>query len=259
MKDTTTVRKKEKALVVDDDVVTLDLFEFELRSQGLEVSLASSGQKGLELLEKEEFDVVLTDLNMPDINGIEMVRRSKQLQPETEVIIVTGDDSTERAVSAIQAGAFDYIVKGPDFGKLFAVVRNALDRKRQAQINRRQADEIRELRDRLTSRTSYEGIIGGSRQMQRIYEIIENVAESDANILILGESGTGKEVIANAIHYKSHRADRPFVKVNCSALPKDLIESQLFGHTKGSFTGASAENRFYRAGQRWQSFIGRNR
>lgn len=241
MKDTTTVRKKEKALVVDDDVVTLDLFEFELRSQGLEVSLASSGQKGLELLEKEEFDVVLTDLNMPDINGIEMVRRSKQLQPETEVIIVTGDDSTERAVSAIQAGAFDYIVKGPDFGKLFAVVRNALDRKRQAQINRRQADEIRELRDRLTSRTSYEGIIGGSRQMQRIYEIIENVAESDANILILGESGTGKEVIANAIHYKSHRADRPFVKVNCSALPKDLIESQLFGHTKGSFTGASAE------------------
>lgn len=239
--ETTNVKPKGKALVIDDDLVTLDLFEFELCSQGLDVALASSGEKGLALLESDEFDVVLTDLNMPDINGIEMLRRSKQLQPETEVIIVTGDDSTERAVAAIQAGAFDYIVKGPDFGKLFAVVRNALERKRQAQINRRQAAEIRELRGRLTSRTSYEGIIGGSRAMQRIYEIIENVAESDANILILGESGTGKEVIANAIHYKSHRADRPFVKVNCSALPKDLIESQLFGHTKGSFTGASAD------------------
>ena len=106
---------------------------------------------------------------------------------------------------------------------------------------KRAASENRELRSRLSSTTSYEGIIGGSRAMQNIYSIIESVAESDANILILGESGTGKEVIANAIHYKSHRSDKPFIKVNCSALPKDLIESQLFGHVKGSFTGAHVD------------------
>jgi transcriptional regulator with PAS, ATPase and Fis domain len=116
-----------------------------------------------------------------------------------------------------------------------------VDSKRQAELNKKQAAEIKELRSRLTSRQSYEGIIGGARSMQNIYEIIENVAESDSNILILGESGTGKEVIGNAIHYKSHRSKKPFVKVNCSALPKELIESQLFGHVKGSFTGANTD------------------
>lgn len=230
-----------KALVIDDDAITLDLFEYELNSQGFEVTTANSGEKGLKFLRDEDFDVVLTDLNMPDINGIEMVRQSRELRPNTEVIVVTGDDSTERAVEAIRERAFDYIVKPVDFGKLFTVVRNAVERKGQTLINERQAAEIRSLRDRLSSRTSFEGIIGGARSMQNIYEIIDNVAESDANILILGESGTGKEVIANAIHYKSHRSSLPFVKVNCSALPKDLIESQLFGHVKGSFTGAHAD------------------
>ena len=230
-----------RALVIDDDPFTLELFLFELKSQGFEVTTASNGSNGLELLRDQDFDVVLTDLNMPDINGIEMVRQSRELRPNTEVIVVTGDDSTERAVEAIRERAFDYIVKPVDFGKLFTVVRNAVERKRQTLINERQAAEIRQLRDRLSSKTSFEGIIGGARSMQNIYEIIENVAESDANILILGESGTGKEVIANAIHYKSHRSKMPFVKVNCSALPKDLIESQLFGHVKGSFTGANAD------------------
>ena len=230
-----------KALVIDDDPITLDLFQFQLNSQGFDVATAASGSKGLELIREHDFDVVLTDLNLPDINGIEMVRRSREIRPNTEVIVVTGDDSTERAVEAIRERAFDYIVKPVDFDKLFTVVRNAFERKRQTLINERQAEEIRLLRNRLSSKTSFEGIIGGARSMQNIYEIIENVAESDANILILGESGTGKEVIANAIHYKSHRSQSPFVKVNCSALPKDLIESQLFGHVKGSFTGANAD------------------
>jgi DNA-binding NtrC family response regulator len=230
-----------KALVIDDDQLTLELFEFQLNSQGFEVTTADRGSKGLDLIREQDFDVVLTDLNLPDINGIEMVRRSREIRPHTEVIVVTGDDSTERAVEAIRERAFDYIVKPVDFDKLFTVVRNAFERKRQTIINERQAEEIRLLRNRLSSKTSFEGIIGGARSMQNIYEIIENVAESDANILILGESGTGKEVIANAIHYKSHRSQHPFVKVNCSALPKDLIESQLFGHVKGSFTGANAD------------------
>jgi len=230
-----------KALVIDDDRLTLDLFEFQLKSQGFEVTTADNGSKALDLIRDHDFDVVLTDLNLPDINGIEMVRRSREVRPHTEVIVVTGDDSTERAVEAIRERAFDYIVKPVDFDKLFTVVRNAFERKNQTIINERQAEEIRLLRNRLTSKTSFEGIIGGARSMQNIYEIIENVAESDANILILGESGTGKEVIANAIHYKSHRSQHPFVKVNCSALPKDLIESQLFGHVKGSFTGANSD------------------
>ncbi|MDM7920774.1 MAG: sigma-54 dependent transcriptional regulator [Pyrinomonadaceae bacterium] len=230
-----------KALVIDDDKVTLELLTFQLGAEGFEVTTAETGAKGLEYAKSSEFDVILTDLNLPDINGIEMVRQSKMISPETEIIMITGYDRAEKAIEATRVGAFGYRVKPLQFDDLMVDIRNAVESKRQAEINKRQAQEIRELRSRLTSRKSYEGIIGGSRAMQNIYEIIENVAESDANILILGESGTGKEVIANAIHYKSHRSKQPFVKVNCSALPKDLIESQLFGHVKGSFTGAHAD------------------
>lgn len=231
----------DRALVIDDDKVTLDLFTFELRAEGFEVTTAESGTKGLDHVRNGEYEVILTDLNLPDINGIEMVRQSKEIAPQTEIIVVTGFDSTEKAVEAIRVGARDYIVKPVDFEKLLVVIRNAVESKKKTEINVRQAAEIRELRGRLSDRTSYEGVIGGAHSMQNIYEMIESVAESDANILILGESGTGKEVIANAVHYKSHRSSKPFVKVNCSALPKDLIESQLFGHIKGSFTGANSD------------------
>lgn len=230
-----------KALIIDDDKVTLELLTFQLKSEGFDTITADTGAKGLEYAKSEDFDVVLTDLNLPDINGIEMVRQSKMISPETEIIVVTGYDSSQKAIEATRVGAFGYIVKPVDFEELMVDVRNAVESKKQAQINARQAAEIKELRGHLTSRKSYEGIIGGARSMQNIYEIIENVAESDANVLILGESGTGKEVIANALHYKSHRSKQPFVKVNCSALPKDLIESQLFGHVKGSFTGANTD------------------
>jgi len=188
----------------------------------------------LEYVKDNDFDIILTDLNLPDISGIEMVKRSKEISPQTEIIMVTGFGSTEKAIEATKAGAFHYVEKPVDFDELFLLVQKAVERKQQAR-------EIQELRGKLASRTSYEGVIGGARSMQNIYEIIENVAQSDASILILGESGTGKEVIANAIHYKSRRANKPFVKVNCSAMPKDLIESQLFGHVKGSFTGANAD------------------
>lgn len=230
-----------RALVIDDDKLALDLLTFHLTSDDFIVDTAENGSKGLGLAKANEYDVILTDLNLPDFNGIEMVRRSKEISPTTEIIVVTGEDSAERAIEATRVGAFGYIVKDGNYQGLMVDVRNAVERKKQTLINSQQAREIEELRGRLTSRTSYEGVIGGARSMQNIYEIIENVAESDANILILGESGTGKEVIANAIHYKSHRANKPFVKVNCSALPKDLIESQLFGHIKGSFTGANSD------------------
>ncbi len=232
---------KKKALVIDDDKIALDLFTFHLNSAGYDLTTAENGKDGMRFVRENEYDVVLTDLNLPDMTGIDMVRESKKVSPNTEIIVVTGHDSTETAVEAIRLGARDYILKPIDFEKLLIVINNAVETKRQNQLAEKQAAEIKELRGRLSSRTEYEGIIGGARSMQNIYEIIENVADSDANILILGESGTGKEVIANAIHYKSLRADQPFVKVNCSALPKDLFESQLFGHVKGSFTGASSD------------------
>ncbi len=222
------------ALVIDDDKVTLELLTFQLESEGFEVTTAESGGAGLELIKQKEFDVILTDLHLPDVSGIGLVKSSKEIAPQTEIIMITGDGSNDRAIEATKAGAFWYLEKPLDFDELFELIGKAVERKRQA-------DEIRELRGRLSSKTSYEGVIGGARSMQNIYEIIENVADSEANILILGESGTGKEVIANAIHYKSTRSNKPFIKVNCSALPKDLIESQLFGHIKGSFTGANAD------------------
>jgi DNA-binding NtrC family response regulator len=223
-----------KALIIDDDKATLDLLKFQLEAEGFEAVTADCGAKGLNYVQDSEFDIILTDLNLPDINGIEMVRRLKESAAETEIIMVTGFGSMEKAIEATKAGAFYYVEKPVEFEELFVLIQKAVERKQQAA-------EIKELRGKLSSRTSYEGIIGGSRSMQNIFEIIDSVAESDANILILGESGTGKEVIGNAIHYKSHRAKKPFVKVNCSALPKDLIESQLFGHIKGSFTGASSD------------------
>ncbi len=220
-----------KALVIDDDISTLELMKFQLDAEGFKVTTAERGQEGIKLVEENEFDIILTDLNLPDFDGIEMVRRCKEISPDTEIIMVTGFGSTEKAIEATKAGAFHYIEKPIEFEELLLLIEKAIDRKRQSA-------EIKELRGKLSSRTSYEGVIGGSRSMQDIYEIIESVAESDANILILGESGTGKEVVANAIHYKSHRSKKPFVKLNCSALPKELIESELFGHKKGSFTGA---------------------
>ena len=220
-----------KAIVIDDDVATLELMKFQLDAEGFDVTTAENGQAGINFVAETEFDIILTDLNLPDFDGIEMVRRCKEASPDTEIIMITGFGSTEKTIEATKAGAFHYVEKPIEFEELLLLIEKAIDRKRQSA-------EIKELRGKLSSRNSYEGVIGGSRAMQDIYEIIESVAESDANIFILGESGTGKEVVANAIHYKSHRSKKPFVKLNCSALPKELIESELFGHKKGSFTGA---------------------
>lgn len=223
-----------KALIVDDDRATLDLMKFQLNDEGFDVYTADDGQKGLDFVQEKEFDIILTDLQLPDFSGIEMVKRCKEIAPDTEIIMVTGFGSMEKAIEATKAGAFYYVEKPIDFENLLVLIEKAVER-------REQKAEIKELRGKLSSRTSYEGIIGGSRAMQDVYEVIENVAESDANVLILGESGTGKELIANAVHYRSHRSKRSFVKVNCSTFPKELIESELFGHKKGAFTGATSD------------------
>lgn len=226
--------KNASILLIDDDPSMVDLTRYQLEEQGYSVTAADSGNAGLKLVSEQHFDVALTDLNLPDINGIELVRRLKDLAPSLEIIMITGFSSVTRAIDAIKAGAFYFIEKPVEYEELLALVEKALERGRQA-------EEITQLRGKLKARDSYFNIIGSSKAMQNVYEMIDRVAESDANIMVVGESGTGKELIANAIHYKSLRAKKPFVKINCSALPKELIESELFGHTKGAFTGASAE------------------
>ena len=223
-----------KALVIDDDVLILELLKFQLEPRQFTVSTAETGRKGLDLLKENNFDIILTDLHLPDIDGIEMVKKAKEISPDTEIIMITADGSTEKAIEATKAGAFYYIEKPIEFQELLLLIEKAIEREQNAA-------EIRELRGKLSKPASFAGIVGSSKSMQNIYEMIDGVAESDANILILGESGTGKEIIANAIHFKSQRAKKPFIKVNCSAMPKDLIESELFGHIKGAFTGATAD------------------
>ena len=225
---------KTRVLVIDDDESMLELAEFHLQAQGYEAVRAQTGEEGLKLVEGGHFDVILTDLQLPDLGGIEVVKRLKEISPQSEIIMISGHGSVAKAVEATKAGAFYFVEKPVEFEELMVLIEKAVERGKQA-------EEIRELRGRLTNRASYYNIIGSSKAMQDIYEMIDSVAESDANILIIGESGTGKELIANAIHYKSLRAKKPFVKINCSALPKELIESELFGHTKGAFTGAAMD------------------
>jgi two-component system response regulator AtoC len=225
---------KTKVLIIDDDQSMLELAEYHLQAQGYESARAETGEEGLKLVEGSHFDVILTDLQLPDLGGIEVVKRLKEMSPESEIIMISGHGSVAKAVEATKAGAFYFVEKPVEFEELMVLIEKAVERGQQA-------EEIRQLRGRLTSRASYYNIIGSSKAMQNIYEMIDSVAESDANILIIGESGTGKELIANAIHYKSLRAKKPFVKINCSALPKELIESELFGHTKGAFTGAAMD------------------
>ncbi|MBI3654766.1 MAG: sigma-54-dependent Fis family transcriptional regulator [Acidobacteria bacterium] len=224
----------DKILLIDDDPAMLTLTRFHLESEGYAVMTADSGVDGIRLLQENNFPLILTDLHLPDVNGIEIVKQAKALSPNTEIIVISGYGSVSGAVEATKAGAFYFVEKPVEYEELTLLIEKALER-------RQQAEEIKQLRGKLKDRTSYYNIIGSSKAMQAIYEIIDNVAESDANILILGESGTGKELIANAIHYKSARSKKPFVKINCSSLPKELIESELFGHTKGAFTGANMD------------------
>jgi two-component system, NtrC family, response regulator AtoC len=225
---------KAKVLVIDDDPEMLDLARFHLEKSGYEVTSAETGAQGLRLVAEHRHEVALTDLKLPDIDGIELVTKLKESSPATEVIMITGYGAVTEAIEATKAGAFYFMEKPVEFEELMALIERAVERGRQVV-------EIERLRAKLSAPASYYNIIGSSRPMQNIYEIIESIAESDANVMILGESGTGKELIANAIHFKSARSKKPFVKINCSALPKELIESELFGHTKGAFTGATME------------------
>ncbi|HEY0077100.1 MAG TPA: sigma-54 dependent transcriptional regulator [Pyrinomonadaceae bacterium] len=227
-------RKDVRILVVDDEPMMADSLKQNLVEDGYTVDTASNGAEAIELFDRGGHHLVICDLQLPDTDGLEVLRHVKDAQPSTEVIVMTGYGSVARAVEATKAGAFWFLEKPFDFEMLQPLVEKALER-------RELMAETETMRRQLSTRTEYFNIIGSSKSMQTIYETIESVAKSDANVLIVGESGTGKELIANAIHYNSLRVKKPFIKVNCAALPKELIESELFGHTRGAFTGAHAD------------------
>jgi two-component system response regulator HydG len=221
-------------LIIDDDEGHAQAVAESLERVGYECTTASSGTRGLELIESENFDVVITDLRMEDVDGLDILRKAKTELPEAEVIVLTGHSSIHSAVTAMQGGAYTYLTKPLDIQELRAAVEKASERVRL--IRRNLA-----LNRRLDEKFGFEGVIGNSPAMHKVIEQLRNLAATDTTVLILGESGTGKELVARALHHNSPRKNKPFVPLNISALPESILESELFGHEQGAFTGAATK------------------
>ncbi|HZS05065.1 MAG TPA: sigma-54 dependent transcriptional regulator [Blastocatellia bacterium] len=230
------MKKNIRILVIDDEASITDALRLVLSDEGYAVEPAATVEAGMAAIDRTAFDLVITDVQLPGElqGGMKILKHVKAVRPETEVILITGYGSIPQAVEATRAGAFYFIEKPFEPEQILLIIEKALER-------RLLLAESEDLRKRLSEREGTPGIVCASRAMQHILQTIESVARSDANVLIIGESGTGKELIANALHYNSLRADSEFVKVNCSALPKELIESELFGYVKGAFTGAAQD------------------
>ena len=223
-----------KILVVDDDQGMREFLEILLIRDGYEVAIARGGKEAIGLCKKHKFDLVITDLKMPGIDGIDVLKNIKEISPETMVILITAYASGETAVAAMKEGAYDYLEKNFDVDDLKAVIKDALSKKG---IKEEDAVFMRDVEDGL----SFGNMIGKSKGMLKVYSLVKKVADTAANILITGESGTGKELVANAIHKNSSRKDKSFVVINCGGIPENLLESELFGYMKGSFSGAVAD------------------
>lgn len=222
-----------RILVADDEAAQRELVCGFLRKQGFEVVAAASGEQALQLFRQEPVELILTDQRMPNLSGLELLKAARSVQPEIDIIVMTAYGNIETAVEAMKAGADDYLTKPLHLEELLHKIQRICER-------RRLYAENRELRAALESRHRIEGIIGDSGQMLEVISLVHRVAASEATALIRGESGTGKELIAKAIHYAGPRAARALIRVNCAALPEALLESELFGHEKGAFTGAVA-------------------
>jgi DNA-binding NtrC family response regulator len=229
-------KMKAKLLIVDDEKNIREGLEKALTIDGYEVELASDGKEALGMIEEGDVDLVITDLKMPHLSGEELMREALDSYPYLPIIILTGHGTIENAVEAMRNGAYDFLTKPLNIDKLSLIVNRALENSSLKRQNR-------ELLNQLKKKYSFENIIGKSTPMKKVFETIELVAPSRANVLIYGESGTGKEMIADAIHHNSPRREKPYVKVHCAALPETLLESELFGHEKGAFTGAITRKR----------------
>jgi len=219
-----------RILVVDDEESIADAFRAVLQEEGYTVRTAGSATRAMAEVDRAEYDVGFVDLVLPDMDGIELLKKLKDRRPGLTAVVITAHGSGAKGFAAREAGAWAFLEKPDDMtpAKILQVVANALEHKR--------------LVDRLAGGPGrYGPLLGRSPAMQKVFELLDTVSSVDANVLIMGESGTGKELVANAIHYSSPRADGPFIKINCAALPKDLIESELFGYAKGAFTGATAD------------------
>ncbi|UCF89994.1 MAG: sigma-54-dependent Fis family transcriptional regulator [Desulfobacterales bacterium] len=223
----------ETILIVDDEKNYLLILRAVLEEEGFEVLTALNGQEALAVHETSDLDLILTDMKMPGIDGIELLERAKAIDPDLPVIMMTAHGTVDKAVEAMQKGAYSYLLKPFDNERLILYVKKAISMYQVVKENRR-------LRSAVESQYRFGNIIGKSKAMHAVFETIEKVAPSNATVLIEGESGTGKELVAKSIHFNSPRRDRPFVAVNCSALAENLLESELFGHEKGAFTGAAA-------------------
>ncbi|MHB9099628.1 MAG: sigma-54-dependent transcriptional regulator [Syntrophales bacterium] len=222
---------KTRIMVIDDEPMMRITVRDALAAEGYDVETAATGEKGLEILRDNRTDILITDLRLPDMDGIGILKEVKSLNPETQVILFTAYGSIDSAVTAMKEGACDYLTKPFSMDELLLMIKRLI---RLKQLE----EENLSLRKRVEERYGLEGLVGKSPPMLRVYELIETVAPTDATVLIQGESGTGKELAANAIHLQSPRKNASFIKVNCAALPETLLETELFGHEKGAFTGA---------------------
>ncbi len=223
-------------LIVDDEEVLQDVLSLLIRREGWNSLSAKSGEEGLAILEREEVDLVLLDLMLPTMSGMEVLREIRRRDPQQIIVIITAFSSIEGAIEAMREGAFHYIPKPFKNEEVLLTIRKGLEQRRLTQENE-------SLRAQLRQRYSFGNLIGKSKAMQKVFDLIRLAAPSKSNILILGDSGTGKELVAKAIHHHSRRAAGPFITVNSGSMPHDLLESNLFGHVKGAFTGAIANKK----------------
>jgi len=227
---------KFNILIIDDEKNIREGLAASLELEGYNPVLAKDGKEGLELISRGDIDLVITDLRMPQVSGAEVLAKVSSESPGLPVIVLTGHGSIDSAVDAMRNGAYDFLTKPLSLDRLTLIVKRALQ-------NRELVLQHRSLQEELNSKKSFESIIGKSSEMQKIFDMVRRVADSKASVLITGESGVGKELIANAVHNLSSRKDKSFIKVHCAALSETLLESELFGHEEGSFTGAVARKR----------------
>ncbi|MBP1647913.1 MAG: NtrC family response regulator [Bacteroidetes bacterium] len=231
----------DSILIVDDEEIIRESLSFILTKEGYRVREAANGRIALEILREDSVDLVLTDLEMPEMKGIELLEQVTRFSPETLVVIITAYGSIDTAIAALRKGAVDYILKPVEFDELLVKVQRLLS-------SRRLNVENKLLRGEINRQYDFENIIGQSAAMQRVFDTIKKVAATDGTVLIDGKSGTGKELVARALHFNSKRAGKPFIAVNCGAIVENLFESELFGHKRGSFTGATMDKEgFFKA------------